>query len=119
MAVTAAASGTGNGGSALTVTTEHQLADIAAAGVYVFEIDTNALADGDILEARVYKMILTSGTARVVHFAAWYGAQRTDDKIKVSLPVTNELTDSTALRFSLKQTHGTGRAIPWKVIKAA
>lgn len=119
MTVTAFASGTGNSGAALTVTTEHFVSDVNAAGVYTFEIDTNPLADGDVLELRVYKMILTSGTARPHLFAVYYGGQSADDLIKVSEPVSNELTDSQALRFSLKQTFGTGRSIVWKVLKHA
>jgi hypothetical protein len=46
-------------------------------------------------------------------------AQPTDDIIKVSVPISNELTDAGSLRFSLKQTAGTGRAYPWKVLKYA
>lgn len=113
MAVTASASGT----QTATVTTEHQLADTAAAGVYTFHVDTNAMVAGDVLELRVYQMELTGGTSRVLFFHAYYGAQPTDDVMKVSLPIGNELTDATSLRFSLKQTFGTGRAYPWKVLK--
>ena len=115
MAVAASASGT----QTATVTTEHQLADTAATGVYQFIVDTAALANGDVLELRVYQMVLTSGTSRILFFQGYYGAQPTDDVIKVSIPVANELTDATALRFSLKQTFGTGRAFPWKVLKIA
>lgn len=115
MAVTASATGT----QTSVVTTEHQLADTNVAGVYQFIVDTNAMAAGDVLELRIYQMALTGGTARVLHFGAFYGAQPTDDLIKVSVPVCNELTDSTALRFSLKQTFGSARAYPWKVLKIA
>ena len=113
MAVTAASSGT----QSATINTEHQLADINASGVYTFHVDTTNMASGDILELRVYQMVLTSGTARVLFVSCFYGAQPTDDVIKVSLPIGNELTDSTSLRFSLKQTFGTGRSFAWKVLK--
>jgi hypothetical protein len=35
------------------------------------------------------------------------------------VPISNELTDTNALRFSLKQTipAGGGRNFPWKVLK--
>jgi len=115
MAVTAFGSGT----QTATVTTEHQLADVNAAGVYTFHVDTSNMAAGDILELRVYQMELTSGTSRVLFFHAYYGAQPTDDLQKVSLPIGNDLTDSTSLRFSLKQTFGTGRQYAWKVLKFA
>lgn len=115
MAVTAQGSGT----QTATVTTEHQLCDTAVAGVFTFHIDTINMAAGDVLELRVYQMVLTGGTSRVAYFGAYSGVQPTDDKIKISVPISNELTDATALRFSLKQTFGTGRAYPWKVLKHA
>lgn len=115
MAVTSQANGT----QAASVGTEHQLADVNVAGVFSFHVDTNAMADGDILELRVYQMVLTSGTSRVVAVQPFYGAQNADDLIKVSAPIGNELTDATSLRFSLKQTFGTGRSFPWKVLKYA
>ncbi len=113
MAVTAAASGT----QTAVITTEHQLADINVTGVYTFHIDTSNMAAGDIIELRVYQMELTSGASRVLFFHAYYGAQPTNDLQKVSLPIGNDLTDATSLRFSLKQTFGTGRNYAWKVLK--
>lgn len=113
MAVTAEATGT----QSATVTTEHTLRDVATAGVYTLHVDTVNMAAGDILELRVYQMTLTSGTQRVALVGCFYGAQPADDLIKVSLPIGNELTDSVSLRFTLKQTFGTGRSFPWKVLK--
>lgn len=115
MAVTASASGT----VTPVVGTESQLADTAVAGVYSFHVDTVNMVAGDVLELRVYQMIITGGTSRVAYVASYSGAQPTDDIIKISIPIGNELTDSTALRFSLKQTFGTARAYPWKVLKYA
>ena len=115
MAVTAQASGT----QTAVIGTEHYLADVAVAGVFTCHIDTINMAAGDVLELSVYQMVLTVGTARVVYFGAYSGVQPTDDKIKISIPISNELTDATSLRFSLKQTFGTGRAYPWKVLKHA
>jgi hypothetical protein len=113
MAVIAFASGT----QTATVTTEHFLSSVNLAGTYTFSVDTNAMLAGDVLELRVYQMVLTAGTARVVFFVAYYGAQADHDKIKISVPIGNELTDAQALRFSLKQTFGTSRDYPWKVLK--
>lgn len=112
MAVTAAGSGT----QTATVTTEHTLLDVATAGVYTLHVDTVNMVAGDILELRVYQIILTSGTRRVAYLGVYYGAQQTDDIIKVSIPIGNELTDSGSLRFTLKQTFGTSRNFPWKVL---
>lgn len=112
MAVTANASGT----QSATVTTEHTLADVSTAGVYTLHVDTVNMVAGDILELRVYQMVLTGGTRRVIFVSAFYGAQLADDLIKVTVPIGNELTDSGALRFTLKQTFGTSRNFPWKVL---
>lgn len=115
MAVTAESSGT----QTATVTTEHTLRDVATAAVYTLHVDTVNMVAGDVLELRVYQMTLTSGTQRVIYLGSFYGAQPTDDLIKVSLPIGNELTDSVSLRFTLKQTFGTSRNFPWKVLKYA
>lgn len=112
MAVTAASSGT----QTATVTTEHTLLDISAAGVYTLHVDAVNMVAGDVLELRVYQMVLTGGTRRVAFIGCYYGAQPTDDVIKVSLPIGNELTDAGSLRFTLKQTFGTSRSFPWKVL---
>lgn len=113
MAVTAQASGT----QTAVINTEHQLADTNVAGTFSFHVDTNAMAAGDVLELRVYQMVLTAGTSRVAYLARFSDAQPADDLIKISVPIGNELTDATALRFSLKQTFGTGRAFPFKILK--
>jgi hypothetical protein len=112
MAVTSAGTGT----QSATVTTEHTLLDIAAAGTYTLHVDLVNMADGDTLELRIYQMILTGGTRRVAYFDSWHDAQPVDGRIAVSVPISNDLTDSGALRFTLKQTVGTSRNFPWKVL---
>jgi hypothetical protein len=101
----------------VSIGTEYDFSAPNALGTYVLVIDTNALASGDVLEIRVYKMVLTSGTSRVMYVQGYYGVQATDDQIKYSIPIANDLTDSNAVRFTYKQTFGTQRAIPWKVFQ--
>jgi hypothetical protein len=113
VAVSAHASGT----QTCTIDTEHFLASPNVAGVFELVLDLNALANGDVLEVRAYQMTLTGGTARVALFAVFADAQPPDVKIAVSEPLSNELAESNALRYSIKQTRGTGRAIPWKVLR--
>jgi hypothetical protein len=115
MAVTAQASGT----QTATVGTEHFLTSPNVVGTFTFHVDTINMAAGDIIELRVYQMVLTGGTQRVAYFTTYSDAQLADDLIKISVPISNELTDTNSLRFSLKQTAGTGRAFPWKVLKYA
>jgi hypothetical protein len=117
MAVTAAGTGTQNG--ATVGTTESTLLDVATAGTYTLHVDTNAMVALDGLELRIYQIVLTGGTRRVAYYQQYFDAQHADDKIKISVPISNELTDSGSLRFSLKQTTGTARDFPWKVLKYA
>lgn len=112
MAVTAQGSGT----QTAVISTEHTLLDVAVAGSFVFEVDTINMAAGDTLELRIYAIILTAGTRRVAYVKSYTGAQNADDLIKIAVPISNELTDAGALRFTLKQTAGTGRNFPWKVL---
>ena len=99
------------------ITTEHTLSDVNVPGTYTLSVDTVLMAAGDILELRVYQMVLTGGTRRVAEFMAYYGAQPTDDVIKVSIPISNDLTDAGALRFTLLQTFGAAHNYPWKVMR--
>lgn len=115
MALTAHATGT----QTATISTEHSLTTAAVAGVFILEVDTNAMVSGDSLELRIKKKILTGGSARTYLFVRYDGAQAPDDLIKVSIPVNNELVEAGALDFTLKQIAGTGRAFPWKVLKHA
>lgn len=115
MAVTAQASGT----QTATIGTEHTLADVAVAGTFTLHVDTNAMTSTDILELRIYQLVLTGGTRRVAYYQQYNDAQPVDDRIKISVPISNELTDAGALGFTLKQIAGTGRAYPWKILKYA
>jgi len=115
MAVTNYASGT----QTAVVGTEHTLSGVNVVGTFTFHVDTAAMVDGDILELRIYQIILTGGTSRVVYIASFYGTQVEGEVIKISVPVSNELTEDDALKFTLKQTFGTGRDFPWKVLKYA
>lgn len=86
-------------------------------GVFTFHIDTVNMAAGDVLQVRVYQMVLTGGTSRVLYIANYQGVQPTDDLIKITPPVGNNLTDSTALQFSILQTFGTARSYSQKILQ--
>jgi hypothetical protein len=113
VAVVAAEKGT----KTAVIGTEHELLNVAEAGVYTFEVDCNKLVAGDTVELRIYKMVLTGGTPRVYIFEPIPGAQPTDGQVFISEAISNELTDAKSLQFTLKQTAGTGREFPWKVLR--
>jgi hypothetical protein len=107
-----------NSGTLSTVVgTESTVDQVNIGGVFSFHVDLNAMAAGDIVELRAYQMVLSGGSSRVLLYQAYYGVQPTDDLVKMSFPIGNDLTDSTALQFSIKQTFGTSRSVPWKVLK--
>lgn len=117
MAVTAYGSGTltaaGSG-------VEDFLTSPNVAGTFTFHVDTVNMVAGDTIELRIYQMILTGGTQRVAYYQRFDGAQPTNDLIKISVPISNELTDTNSLRFSLTQSGaGTDKNFPWKVLKYA
>ena len=116
MAVTAQGSGTK---TVSVINTPETLLDVAVAGTFTLHVDKNAMVAGDVLELRIYQIVLTGGTRRVVYYGRWDGVQPTDDMIAVSVPISNELTDSGSLRFEINQKTGTARAFPWKVLKYA
>lgn len=114
MAVTAFATGT-----LTATTTESFLSSPNVAGTFTLHLDSVGMTAGDSLEVRIYQMILTGGTQRVAYYSRYDDQQPTDDLIKISVPISNELTDSNSLRFSLKQIKGASRNFPWKVLKYA
>jgi hypothetical protein len=117
-AITVAGSGT----QLAVITTEHTLLTVThEAGVYTFHVDTALMVTGDVLELRVYQKILDGGTLRVAYAMPFYGAPPTDDVIKISVPIsTDDIGVAVAeLTFTLKQTFGTGRNFPWKVLRHA
>lgn len=89
-------------------------------GTYTLHVDTVNMVSGDVVELRAYQKILTGGTARVAYYERFEGAQPTVDVIKISVPISNDLAESNALRFSLTQSGaGTDKAFPWKVLQYA
>ena len=115
MAIVLYASGT----QAATVTTEHTLSGVNAVGTFTLHVDPNAMltGDGDVLQLRVYQKILTGGTERVAFEAEFTGTQDADDMIKISVPISNDLVEANALKFTLKQTAGISKNFPWKIIR--
>lgn len=115
MAVTEFDSGT----QTCVITTEHTLASVGVAGVFELVLDLNALANGDVLEVRAKTRILSGGTVRTVVLWTFADAQPADDLIQTMVPIANDLVEAGTLVYTIKQTRGTGRAIPWKVLQHA
>jgi hypothetical protein len=96
---------------------EQTLLDVAVPGTFTLHVDCVNMAAGDFMELRIYQIILTGGTRRVVYYQNYIDAQVADDIGKISVPISNDLFDAGSLRFTLKQPLGTGRNFPWKVLR--
>jgi hypothetical protein len=101
-----------SGTQTATIGTEHTLATDTNNGTFYFEVDTNALALGDMLELRLYVMTLSGGTLRQV-WKATYGPTVDFIPIAASPPQPSDVS----CRVTLKQSVGTGRSFPWKLLR--
>jgi hypothetical protein len=108
MTWTSSASGT----QTAVIATEHTLATDTTNGTFYFEVDINNLANGDILELRIYVMTLSGGTLRVA-WKSTYGPIPPINDIAASPPQPSDQS----YRCTLKQTAGTGRSYPWKLLR--
>lgn len=99
-----------------TIGVENFLSSPNVPGIFILHVDLSNMVLGDYTEIRRYKMVINSGTSRVIDVQTYQGAQPSDLLIATSEEVWNSLIDANAVRFSLKQTLGTARAYSWSVV---
>lgn len=104
-----------SGSQTAVISTEHDLATITDPGVYQLVLDLANLANGttpDILEVRLYGKARSSDTERLMEVWSFIGAKASP--LWRSHPEMSPHSN----RWTIKQTQGTGRAIPWAVYNA-
>jgi hypothetical protein len=90
------------------INTEHVLDAPTTVATYVLSVDAVNLTLGDLVELRCYDMV--DGTNyRQMWKGTFQHAQINNAKVSPPIAVT------TQVKFTLKQTAGTGRAFPWSV----
>lgn len=91
---------------------EQTLATDTTNATYYYEVDLNAMAAGDIVELRIYVKTLSSGTAHV----AW---KSTYGPVPPALPIAASPSQPSdqSISVSLKQTAGSPRSFPWKLLR--
>ncbi len=99
-----------SGTQSATIGTEHTLATLTGAKVYVLVVDTVNLANGDELLLRVKTMLLSAGTSREAYSAGYAHTQGQPIKLSIPVPSDQEYI------ATLEQTAGTGRSFDWKVL---
>jgi hypothetical protein len=97
------------GSQTAVISTEHTLATITSAGTYVLAVDLANLANGDVLELRVYTKLTSGDTSQLTYFATYANVQADKNVLSVPVPAPIEF------KATLKQTAGTGRAFIWAV----
>lgn len=94
------------------INTEHTVITDENGGVYLAVLDLSALQSGDTLQLRLKTKVVSGGSAGTMKFVSYANAQ-TDPSYVEFGPVASDLY----VALTLKQTAGTGRSIPWKLIK--
>jgi len=102
-----------SGSQTATISTEHTLATIATAGVFVLAVDMANLVAGDVVEVRIYGKADSTDTERLLHRGT-YGPAALASPLIMSVPIMSPHH----FKATLKQTAGTGRAFPWAVYEA-
>lgn len=100
-----------SGSQTATISTEHTLATITAAGIYQLKVDLGNLAAGDTVELRVYGKVRSGDTERLEWGPVSYGPIVPS----MLIPVSPAIVTAVSFRATLKQVAGTGRTFPWAV----
>lgn len=101
---------TNNGTQSATLDTEHTLATITTAGVYVLRVNLNNLANADRVVLRAKTKVLSTSSSLLEFSAAFEHAQADKVAVSIPIPVVHELI------FTLEQTDGTARSFEWSVL---
>lgn len=101
-----------SGTQTATVNTEHTLTTDTTNATFYYEVDITNMVIGDILELRIYTMTLSGGTLRL----AWKSTVGPVPPANDICPSPPQPSDQ-SLRVTLKQTAGTGRSFPWKLLR--
>lgn len=100
------------GSQTATLDTEHTLATVTDAGIYVLRVFLTNLAAGDIVRLRIYVKARNATDAEGIIHEATIGPIVPSEKYTDSVPVLA----AGHFKPTLEQTDGTGRAFPWVIL---
>jgi hypothetical protein len=92
------------------IDTEHELVTDTTGKTYVLKVDLSNLANGDIVEFRIYEKVRAGSAERLADYALYANAQ--NELIVRSVPVPANIH----IRCTLKQTSGVGRDFEWALV---
>lgn len=100
-----------SGSQTAVLTTQHTLATITDAGVYVLNVDTSLLQNGEDLELIISTKTRSGDASTEAYSALYKHVQGQPQKFSIPVPVIEEAI------FTLEQNGGTGRAFPWNILQ--
>lgn len=90
--------------------TEQDLATDTTNKTVILVVDTGAMANGDVVDLKLYTKVLDGGTERLAYQATYAHAQSEANKYSVPVPANIHL------RATLKQVAGSNKAYPWALL---
>jgi hypothetical protein len=101
-----------SGTQTATINTEHNLvaADTNNAS-FVLKVDCTNLVNGDVLELRLYTMVLSTGALNLAWKGSYSNAQAIIVKQSPFVP------SDQSIKATLKQIAGTGRSFDWSLLR--
>lgn len=102
-----------SGSQTATINTQHDLATITTAGYYQLQVDTANMVNGDTLKVIVSGKVRSGDTERIMEE---YTISHAQSAPNIFTPMYCNVHD---IKFSIKQTAGTGRAFPWAVYQGS
>lgn len=98
-----------SGSQTATLTTEHTLSTVTAAGAFCLAVDVANLALGETLTLRIYGKARSTDTERLLKEMSIAHAQLED------LVISPVYVSPHHFKATLEQNGGTGRAFPWAI----
>jgi len=90
--------------------TEQTLATDTTNKVYVFVVDTSAMAGGDAIEIRIYTKARSGDSSLLAYYVTYANAQGEVNKYSPPIPADIEC------KVTLKRVAGTDRAYKWALL---
>jgi hypothetical protein len=101
-----------SGSQTAVIGTEHSLTIQTGIGIYVLLVDTTLMDGGDEIHLKIKTKRLFAETSTTAYDYTFTGVQTEPHKYSVPVPSDVEII------CTLTQTTGTGRAFPWKLLRA-
>jgi hypothetical protein len=103
-----------SGTQSLSLDTPVDLASTTTAGIYVCSYNLTNMAKGDVVRCYATVKVLTGDTEEIV-FEGIYANDLVDSPIVQSPPILSMFS----LSMMIEQTDGTGRSVPWALVRVA